>query len=257
MNALMNDIFMAVECNDVKRLDELCRTGLSQHNISNIDDIRDNHRNTAFIVAAMCRFIEIMELLTKSYGANVNAVNIFGCSALMLASSSVIRSSSRSGNHDADAASACEVIEWLFRNGCDNYNASNSIGETVMTYASFSEDGDATLRTMLHFFRERDDINIIKAQDSSGLTALHLCAKLGYKKRALLLLSDRRCDKSILDANGLTAEMLARSSGYEDVANCIRDHELSIDYNKLSDKTLRFIMATMFLCFVNVNCAFG
>lgn len=110
-----------------------------------------------------------------------------------------------------------ENVELLIRHSC-NLGITNKHGYTPLMRAAINEFVDATKILLQHYSHNID------AQNRYGDTALHCASKIGHKTIVSLLL-DHGCDKVIRNKDGLTSEMLARSSGHEELADFIREYE--------------------------------
>lgn len=104
------------------------------------------------------------------------------------------------------------------------YAEPDNFGHTELMYACIHDDQNEIRRILQH---SEYDINVCNC---IGNTVLHICAIYGRQQCAELILDDYRCDKSITNEDGQTAESFARVRGYMDLADFIRDHEITIDH---------------------------
>lgn len=121
-----------------------------------------------------------------------------------------------------------EKIRWLLDRGID-INHKDYLGNTAFMYAC-QYGSSSNIEALLQ--NDSLDVNL---QNNKGLTALHVFAVYyyyeddDYKLSLMHLLNDHRLDKTITDNDGNTAESLARSKGFTERANFIRDHEIIIE----------------------------
>lgn len=168
-----------------------------------IDNETDAYGDTALMFACRRNYLKSVEALCSLYDADVNETNVYDHSALMVAGS-------------------VGVVNALLSHHSD-YNYANHCGDTALM-VHCTRYNYHIIRRLLQI----SDINV-NAQNCKGNTALHVCAIYGYRQGAELLLDDHRCDKYMKNTSKLTAETLARSRGFVELADLIRDHEISVD----------------------------
>lgn len=204
------ELFRAVYNNDTKKLNK-CIAYYKKRNI-HIDSVCDKKNNTAFIKALEKRTYECARLLVEA-GADINQ------SECLIEYAYTNRLNPR-----------LRTTEWLLDNGA-NYNYVSPFYDWTILMAAIINNDVKLVERILQY----PDVNVNNV-DHEGDTALHMCIyhccsdDINDEFECLKLLLDYdSCDKSIKNADGHTAESLARSKGYEHIANYIRDHEISIE----------------------------
>ena len=141
---------------------------------------------------------EVSQLLAM--GANINAKNSDGFSALMLAVS----------NGHAD------VVDLLIENGADISAKWNiCVGLTILMMAAFK--GHTNIVTQL--LAKNVDVNV---KESEGLTALMIAAHEGHKEVVAQLLA-KSADVSTTNLEGLTALKIAARNGHEEIVEMLKE----------------------------------
>ena len=133
-------------------------------------------------------------------GAAVDAVDIGGVTALMLASESA----------------HLEIARCLLERGAANVNAADCDGMTSLMCAS--QNGHLEI---VRFLVERDGATVNAAQTDDGYTALMWASQMGYLEIVRLLVHRAGLNINAADSHGYTALHLACSGGLEAVAGLL------------------------------------
>ena len=142
------------------------------------------------------------------HGADVNAKNNDGRTALMVAASSALMSAS---------SERCEkTVKLLLEHGAD-VNAKNNDGRTALMEAVGWRIENNNAKLLLE---HGADVN---AKDNSGGTALMKAASAGHEKNATLLL-EHGADADLRNAAGMTALMIARANMNWGLEQLLREH---------------------------------
>jgi ankyrin repeat protein len=137
---------------------------------------------------------EVKALLDQ--GANVNAADKTGTTALMLAA--------KQGNSD--------IVNTLLAKGA-NINATDNYGRTALKVAAKSTYSEIE--------------NTLKVRKATA--ELMLAVKNGDLNKVNTLLADRVADVNVADKTGTTALMLAAKQGNSDIVNALLDRGANID----------------------------
>jgi ankyrin repeat protein len=178
------------------------RAGQNQN--SAIDGTTPLHR------AAERGDIDEVRRLTKS-GANVNGVNRYGVSAIMLACS------------NGDAA----IIQWLLDAGAD-VNASSPEGQTCLMSAAATGNLPATKVLLIH----GADVNA--TEKWKGQTALMWAVAEGHASVAETLV-EAGADVQARSKNGFTALLFAVRQGSIDAVRVLLKAGVSVNENAVAD----------------------
>lgn len=191
----------AIQSNDMNLFKEILES--FKYNNKEVDSIVNGRGNTALMCAAELGYISYMNMLLD-YGADINRRNNYGDTCLLIA--------------------PLFAAETLLNRG-SNYNLTNNNGHNILMKACLHKNNKIISKLLVY-----DDIDV-NAQDCIfGFTALHWCAQTDNLKGVQLLLENPRCDKTVLDKDGRSAESLALYCLNYEVAKYIRDHEHTISY---------------------------
>ena len=152
---------------------------------------------TPLTSAAMGGQTTLVKILISKYGARVDNPNTRGMTALTAAA----------------FAGFPEICKILLDNGA-NIETPGLRGETALIGAASGGHG-----TTVDLLMKRGAD--AEAVDSDGRTALMKAAKYGCMGTVDLLLTRYGADCTVRDKDGLTAEVMAKEEGYDDVAQLI------------------------------------
>jgi len=171
---------------------------------------------------------ELVEFLIAQ-GANVNAKDCLGCTALgfaglkdvaeiLLAKGADVNAKNKGGYtllHLAARSGSKERAKFLISHGAD-VNATNSSGLTPLLLAY--ERGDKEVTELLI-----DEGANIEVRDTWGRTPLHIAAKNGQKDYVELFIA-KRADVNAPNNKGRTPLWYAQNEGHTEIAELLRKH---------------------------------
>lgn len=175
-----NKLFSAIRNNDLKAMNTLLASGSAANPVVNS---RDKKGTTAVMYAAAYGSVDAMKLLVDK-GADVNAANEFGATALMWAVNDLTK------------------VHLLLEKGAD-VNAKSKMGRSALLMAAKDDAGLPVVKLLIE---KGADVN---ARDFMQTTPLIQAAN----REIALALLDKGADLNAKDAAGFTVLMWAASSG--------------------------------------------
>ncbi|XP_078141578.1 uncharacterized protein kank4 [Centroberyx gerrardi] len=168
-------------------------------------NLTDGNGNTALHYSVSHSNFPVVKLLLDTGLCETDNVNKAGYTAVMLAALTA-----------ADSPDDLEVALQLLRKGDVNARSSQA-GQTALMLA-VSHGRVAMVKLLLS---SGADVN---AQDRDGSTALMCACEHGHTHIARLLLETGRCDPSLTDKNGQTAQSAATGASHQDIVDLLKAH---------------------------------
>ncbi|OWY99572.1 Serine/threonine protein kinase [Phytophthora megakarya] len=164
-------------------------------------NVTDKNRETALMKAAGNNHIDIVRYLIE-HEAEVNAVNDWGCTALMLAA----------------RWEQLELVRCIAEHPRADVNIHDFYGGTALMKAALN--GHSKVVRYLAGERGAD----ANAADISGDTALMLAAERGHTEVVQYLADDYGANVNTKNNDGITALMWAAERGYLGIVQCLAKH---------------------------------
>eukprot|EP00064_Thunnus_orientalis_P018517 superscaffoldBa00004296_g18618 len=168
-------------------------------------NLTDGNGNMALHYSVSHSNFPVVKLLLDTGLCETDNVNKAGYTPVMLAALTA-----------AESSDDLEVAQQLLKLGDVNAR-SRQTGQTALMLA-VSHGRVAMVKLLLSC---NADVN---AQDCEGSTALMCASEHGHTNIVCLLLETGRCDTSLTDKNGQTAQSVAEGASHQDIVNLLKAH---------------------------------
>jgi ankyrin repeat protein len=211
-----------------------------------------SNKNTQLIQAAEKDDIQAVQTLLAS-GAEVNAANTYGVTALMMAAQNghtdivkvLLEAKADVNTKDTFAGTALmvatvkghtKIVEALLEKGAD-VNAENTIGTTALWVAAYN--GHVEVVKLL--LESKADVNIQRTTD--GATALMMAAEKGQTEIVNILLESNADVNVQRKTNGVTVLMMAAEKGQTEIVKVLLESNADVNTANINGWTALMMSA--------------